>query len=124
MTALVSAFSRAYHSENNDIKIFDDSVAGSLLSEEEYNQIAKSMAQGIQFFYPGFTGSDADALRWIVDNPRRRWEDPLLLSKHYEMQSIMGRDNTLSLPQDTIASPTGSPNGLPSSKYLSLIILL
>lgn len=68
MTALVSAFSRAYHSENNDIKIFDDSVAGSLLSEEEYNQIAKSMTQGIQFFYPGFTGSDADALRWIVDN--------------------------------------------------------
>ena len=24
MTALVSAFSRAYHSENNDVKIFND----------------------------------------------------------------------------------------------------
>lgn len=68
MTALVSAFSRAYHSENNDVKIFDDNFARLLLSEQEYNQIGKSMAQGIQFFSPGFTGNDADALRWIVDN--------------------------------------------------------
>ncbi|QHQ63394.1 SAM-dependent methyltransferase [Anaerocolumna sedimenticola] len=68
MTALVSAFSRAYHSENNDIKIFNDSVARLLLSEQEYSQIEKSMAQGIQFFNPGFSGSDVDALRWIVDN--------------------------------------------------------
>jgi O-methyltransferase involved in polyketide biosynthesis len=35
MTALVSAFSRAYHSENNDVKIFNDSVARLLLSEQE-----------------------------------------------------------------------------------------
>ncbi len=68
MTALVSAFSRAYHSQNNHVKIFDDSVARSLLSDQEYDQIGKSMAQGIQFFNPGFAGSDADALRWIVDN--------------------------------------------------------
>ncbi|NLO41399.1 MAG: class I SAM-dependent methyltransferase [Ruminiclostridium sp.] len=68
MTALVSAFSRAYHSENNIVKIFNDSVAKLLLSKQEYSQIEKSMAQGIQFFKPGFRGSDADALRWIVDN--------------------------------------------------------
>lgn len=68
MTALVSAFSRAYHSENNDVKIFNDSVARLLLSEQEYSQIEKSMAEGIQFFNPGFSGSDVDALRWIVDN--------------------------------------------------------
>lgn len=68
MTALVSAFARAYHSENNDIKIFDDSVARLLLSEQEYSQIEKNMTQGIQFFNPGFIGSDGDALRWIVDN--------------------------------------------------------
>jgi len=68
MTALVSSFSRAYHCENNDVKIFNDSVARLLLSEEEYNQIGKSMAQGIQFFNPGFYGNDDDALRWIVDN--------------------------------------------------------
>lgn len=68
MTALVSAFSRAYHSENNDVKIFNDSIARLILTDQEYSQIAKSMTQGIQFFNPGFSGSEADALRWIVDN--------------------------------------------------------
>lgn len=68
MTALVSAFSRAYHSQNNDVKIFDDSLAKSLLSDEEYNGIAENMAKGIGFFNPGFSGSKDEALRWIVDN--------------------------------------------------------
>lgn len=39
MTALVSAFSRAYHAGNNKVKIFDDSIARLLLTEEEYRQI-------------------------------------------------------------------------------------
>lgn len=68
MTALVSAFSRAYHSENNNLKIFNDSIAKKLFSEQEYTQIGKSMAQGILFFNPSFTGNDDEALRWIVDN--------------------------------------------------------
>ena len=41
MTALVSTFSRAYHSENNDVKIFNDSVAKLLLSEQEYKEITE-----------------------------------------------------------------------------------
>lgn len=57
MTALVSAFSRAYHSENNDVKIFNDSVARLLLSEQEYSQIEKSMTQGIQFLTLDLTGA-------------------------------------------------------------------
>ena len=57
MTALVSAFARAYHSENNDIKIFDDSVARLLLSEQEYSQIEKNMTQGIQFLTPDLSGA-------------------------------------------------------------------
>lgn len=68
MTALVSAFSRAYHSENNDVKIFNDSIAKLLLSESEYNEIAKSMSGGIMFFNPSFVGSENEALRWIVEN--------------------------------------------------------
>lgn len=68
MTALVSAFSRAYHTENNTVKIFDDSVARLLLQDEEYRQISKSMADGIGFFHPLFTGTPDAALRWIVDN--------------------------------------------------------
>ena len=35
MTALVSAFSRAYHAENNEVKIFDDSTAKLVLGDKE-----------------------------------------------------------------------------------------
>lgn len=68
MTALVSAFSRAYHSEHNEVKIFDDSVAKQLISDEEYAQISAYMAQGIAFFDPSFKGSDDEALRFVVDS--------------------------------------------------------
>ncbi len=68
MTALVSAFSRAYHSLNNEVKIFDDTVARKLLAEEEYTQISKSMSDGISFFNPTFVGTAQEALRWVVDH--------------------------------------------------------
>lgn len=68
MTALISAFSRAYHSENNKTKIFNDSIARLLLSDEEYIQISKNMTDGISFFNPDFKESSEASLRWIVDN--------------------------------------------------------
>lgn len=68
MTALVSAFSRAYHVQNNEVCIFNDSVAKKLLSDEEYQQIAESMSAGIAFFNPSFKGNTDQAIRWIVDN--------------------------------------------------------
>lgn len=68
MTALVSAFSRAYHSLNNEVTIFNDSIARQLLTDEEYRQIAKNMSDGIGFFNPLFVGEPEQALRWIVDN--------------------------------------------------------
>ena len=39
MTALVSAFARAYHTRREGAKIFQDKYAGLLLSNEEYGQI-------------------------------------------------------------------------------------
>lgn len=68
MTALVSAFSRAYHAKNNKVKIFDDSIAKSLLTNEEYIQISNSMSDGISFFNPYFMGTHSEALRWVVNN--------------------------------------------------------
>ncbi|MCX7710843.1 MAG: class I SAM-dependent methyltransferase [Clostridia bacterium] len=68
MTALVSAFSRAYHSIQNSVKVFDDYLAKDILSQSEYEQIASSMSKGIKFFNPSFEGTDDEALRWIVDN--------------------------------------------------------
>lgn len=67
MTALISAFSRAFHA-NREVTIFNDSVARQLLTDEEYSRISKSMSDGIGFFNPAFSGNTEDALRWIVDN--------------------------------------------------------
>ncbi len=68
LTALISAFSRAYHALNNEVTIFNDSLARDLLTDEEFNQIAKNMSDGIGFFNPSFVGEPEQALRWVVDN--------------------------------------------------------
>lgn len=65
-TAKVSCFARAYHFENNSVPIFSDSIAKKLLGED-YEQIAESMRQGISFFLPGFSGTEEEGLRRIVD---------------------------------------------------------
>lgn len=67
MTALVSAFSRAYHAEQNTEKIFDDYLAKKILTQEEYQEIASNMTKGIGFFHPTFIGTEEEALRWVVD---------------------------------------------------------
>lgn len=67
MTALICAFARAYHSEHNEVKIFDDTKASLLLRSKEYDQIVKSLSEGISFFNPDFTGTQDAAIRWIVD---------------------------------------------------------
>ena len=51
-TAKVSCFARAYHFKNNKTHIFADSMAARLLGDD-YDQIAESMMQGIDFFSSG-----------------------------------------------------------------------
>ena len=65
-TAKVSCFARAYHYENNKVHIFADSMAKTLLGDD-YDHIAESMMQGINFFLPGFEGTKEEGLRLIVD---------------------------------------------------------
>lgn len=66
MTAKVSCFARAYHYKNNSIHIFSDNIAEELLGDD-YNQIEKNMADGLDFFCPGFKGTKEEGLRVIVD---------------------------------------------------------
>ena len=68
MTARVSAFSRAYHSTHSIVPIFNDPLARTLLGETEYHAVAQSMTGGISYFCPGWSGTDEQALRWIVDH--------------------------------------------------------
>ena len=67
-TALVSAYASAYHHEHNQVPVFADTLAMRMLLPEEYAGIGQAMAQGISFFNPSFTGTEAEALRWIVDH--------------------------------------------------------
>jgi len=57
MTAKVSCFARAYHYNNKSIRIFTDVIAEKLLGED-YNQIAKSMSDGIDFFVLDLKGRE------------------------------------------------------------------
>ena len=68
MTALVSAFVRAYHYKNNHIHVFADPLAEKMLTDEEYTAVSENMAQGISYFAPNFQGPREDALRFIVDH--------------------------------------------------------
>ena len=67
MTAMVSAFARAYHNENNDKKIFEDSLARKILGDD-YNTVSIHMSSGVKFFNPTFQGSSSAGLKWVVDN--------------------------------------------------------
>ena len=68
MTALVSAFARAYHYKNNDTWVFADPFAERMLTNEEYTAISQNMSQGVSFFAPDFRGTPEESLRYIVDH--------------------------------------------------------
>ncbi|MDD6879118.1 MAG: class I SAM-dependent methyltransferase [bacterium] len=68
MTALVSAFVRAYHMKNSNIKIFNDKFCEKILTISEYNNIFQNMSAGIEFFNPNFVGTKEQAMEWIVNN--------------------------------------------------------
>ena len=67
MTALMCLFARAYHAKTYETKIFDDTLARHLLTDEEYRQIAGYLSQGISFFAPDFHGTAEEALGHVVD---------------------------------------------------------
>ncbi|HDR7717883.1 class I SAM-dependent methyltransferase [Bacillus albus] len=70
VTSLVSAFGRAYHSEFDRPKIFDDSVAKDFISKKERNEIEMNMVQGIHFFNKDiaekFQDNPQEILKWIT----------------------------------------------------------
>lgn len=75
MTAQVSAFARAYHAEISAAPVFNDFLAGRLLGEDTYAQIAGHMTQGAAFFGASSGMDAARALRFVVD--RRLGPTPL-----------------------------------------------
>ncbi len=70
ITSLVSAFGRAYHSEFDSPKIFDDYIAKEFISQKERHDIEKNMVQGIHFFNKDiaqqFQDNPKEILKWIT----------------------------------------------------------
>lgn len=70
LTSLISAFSRAYHSQFDTPIIFDDYLAKELITEKEFHDIQTNMVQGIQFFNKEIAeklnGNTEELLKWIV----------------------------------------------------------
>ena len=52
ITALMSAFGRAYHAENEQHPVFADTLAKELMSTEEYTAVKNYILGGVQFFEP------------------------------------------------------------------------
>lgn len=85
LTALVSAFGRAYHSLYDEPKIFNDYLAQQLIHKEEFQGISKNMAEGIHFFNPDEAHLYPDqqsALKWVVQTQIA--PTPLLRSRYTE----------------------------------------
>lgn len=58
ITALVTAFARAYHSLNDTPpKIFDDFLARRLFTEKEYTDLSRNLAEALMFFDPELAAS-------------------------------------------------------------------
>ncbi|PFN27681.1 SAM-dependent methyltransferase [Bacillus cereus] len=70
ITSLVSAFGRAYHSEFDSPKIFDDYVAREFILPKERHDIETNMVQGIHFFNKDiaeqFQDHPKEILKWIT----------------------------------------------------------
>lgn len=66
ITAMVSCFARAYHTDANACPVFSDTAARALLGSD-YEAIAQNMLEGMDFFLPDFRGTPEEGLRRIVD---------------------------------------------------------
>jgi methyltransferase (TIGR00027 family) len=70
ITSLVSAFTRAYHSQNDTPIIFNDNLAKDLIQPEEFFAIKNNMVEGISFFCQEaanqFMGQEDEILKWIT----------------------------------------------------------
>ncbi|WP_100402625.1 class I SAM-dependent methyltransferase [Bacillus sp. FJAT-42315] len=102
ITSLISAFGRAYHSQFDSPKIFDDYIAKELISKKEFNDIKENMVQGIQFFNKDiaqkFKEDTEEILKWITQIQL----SPTPLARAAYCEKILLHEMTLGLKQYVI----------------------
>lgn len=52
ITAMISAYGRAYHAKYDHPKIFDDYLASQMLTEQEFTSLSKNLVMALPFFAP------------------------------------------------------------------------
>lgn len=70
ITALMSAFGRAWHTEHEENPIFADYKAKALLTDEEYKMMNTYILSGIDFFAPekkGASKDDTETMRYLIN---------------------------------------------------------
>ncbi|MET3288736.1 UNVERIFIED_CONTAM: methyltransferase (TIGR00027 family) [Brevibacillus sp. OAP136] len=80
LTALISAFGRAYHSRFDSPHIFDDFMAHRLFREGEFALLGRNMAAALPFFAPQYAAQQVDqdeALAIVMRNQ----STPITLSR-------------------------------------------
>src|SRR5258708_23645006 len=60
VTALVTAYARAYHATHDSPLIFDDSIADQLFTEEEHTQFDQNLAQMLAAIDPELAAANPD----------------------------------------------------------------
>ena len=60
ITALMSSFGRAFHTENEEHPVFCDALARELMTDEEYTAVQGYILGGAQFFEPEIVTSEQE----------------------------------------------------------------
>lgn len=70
LTALMSAYGRAFHNERAKLPVFCDYIAKKLMTDEEYSFLGKFIVGGLDFFAPekkGDFATEEQALEYLVN---------------------------------------------------------
>ena len=65
ITALMSSFGRAFHTENEEYPVFADYLAKELMTEEEYTSVQNYILGGVQFFEPQFATAEQEPMELL-----------------------------------------------------------
>lgn len=102
LTSLISAFSRAYHSQNGEPKIFDDYIAKELILPAEFEEIKANMVQGIHFFNKDIAANlnndTTEILKWITQTQL----SPTPLARAVYCEQVLLNEVALGLKQYVI----------------------
>lgn len=87
-TALITAFSRAYHSKYDNPKIFDDYLANYIIYERERVFLEHRLAEAFRKFYPDIANSCPNQAA-VLANAMRIQNAPITLSRsRYTEESL------------------------------------